>query len=118
MTTLYGITNCDTVKKARAWLENNGIEYTFWDYKKQGIDAVHLNKWCDLLGWEKVLNRAGMMWRKSPDEAKSKVVNQETAINFILTTPTAIKRPIVESNNHILIGFVEAVYREKLLKDY
>ena len=108
--TLFGISNCSTVIKARKWLEANGIEYIFWDYKKQGIDESHLEKWCGEFGWGKVLNRSGMMWRKASDEDKSKVVNQKAAIEFMLKVPTSIKRPIVEMGQSLLIGFDEDNY--------
>lgn len=110
MTTIYGIKNCTTVLKAVKWLENNNIEYTFWDYKKQGIDIKHLEKWCDEFGWEKVLNRSGMMWKKADENVKSKVIDQKSAIDFILTTPTSVKRPITDSKNGLLIGFNETEY--------
>lgn len=112
MTTIYGIKNCQTVQKALSWLEANNIQYTFWDYKKQGIDKTHLEVWCKELGWQKVLNRAGMMWRKASQESKNKVVDQETAIEFMIDTPTAIKRPVVESDNRLSIGFDEGEYEK------
>ena len=110
MITIYGIKNCQTVLKAINFFEDNKIEYTFWDYKKQGIDESHLEKWCSKFGWEKVLNRSGMMWRKASDEDKSKVVNQKAAIEFMLKVPTSIKRPIVEMGQSLLIGFDEDNY--------
>jgi arsenate reductase (glutaredoxin) len=113
MIILYGIINCSTVIKARKWLENNEIEYTFHDYKKQGIDIEHLQKWCEELGWEKVLNRSGMMWRKAGEAEKEKVIDQATAIDFMLQVPTSIKRPIVETDNGLLLGFVGEDYSTK-----
>jgi arsenate reductase (glutaredoxin) len=112
MTTIYGIKNCPTVQKALKLLDENQVEYTFWDYKKQGIDKAHLEVWCKELNWQKVLNRAGMMWRKASKENKNKVVDQESAIEFMLQVPTSIKRPILESDKKLLIGFVESEYRE------
>ncbi len=114
MLKVFGIINCSTVVKARKWLEQNSIEYTFWDYKKSGIDKEHLEEWCGVLGWEKVLNRAGMMWRKASDEDKTKVVDQNSAIAFMLRVPTSIKRPIVETENGLLLGFDPERYSEKL----
>jgi arsenate reductase (glutaredoxin) len=111
MTTIYGIKNCQTVQKALKFLVENKIEYTFWDYKKQGIDVEHLEKWCNELGWQKVLNRAGMMWRKADDETKAKVVDQDSAIEFMLSIPNSIKRPIIETDESLLIGFDEAEYK-------
>jgi Spx/MgsR family transcriptional regulator len=96
MITVYGITNCTTVIKARNWLEENKIEYNFHDYKKLGIDAQHLTKWIAKFGWDKVLNMQGQMWRKASDEEKTKVVDEKTAIEFMIKVPTSIKRPIVE----------------------
>ena len=109
---MYGITNCSTVKKARNKLESNKIDYEFWDYKKQGIDESHLIRWCESLGWQKVLNRSGMMWRKADEETKNKVVDQATAIEFMLSVPTSIKRPILEIGEKLLLGFDEEEYSE------
>ena len=114
MTTIYGIKNCQTVQKALKFLDENKAEYTFWDYKKQGIDKVHLEKWCKELTWQKVLNRAGMMWRKASEGDKNKVVDQNSAIEFMINVPTSIKRPVLESDKKLLIGFVEVEYQELL----
>jgi arsenate reductase (glutaredoxin) len=105
MTTIFGIKNCQSVQKAIKYLDDNKVQYTFRDYKKQGIDIGHLERWCQELGWQKVLNRSGMMWRKADDETKSKVMDQKTAIEFMLTVPTSIKRPILENESVLLIGF-------------
>jgi arsenate reductase (glutaredoxin) len=110
MTTIYGIKNCQTVQKALKFLDENNIEYIFWDYKKQGIDKAHLESWCNEIGWTKVLNRSGMMWRKAVDEDKNKVIDQESAIEFMLTVPTSIKRPIAETESGLLVGFDEKNY--------
>ncbi len=115
MITVYGITNCSTVIKARKWLELNLIEYEFWDYKKQGIDTDHLIKWCEELGWEKVLNRSGMMYRKASQEEKSKIIDQQSAIEFMLKVPTSIKRPIIETKKGLLLSFNELEYIDNLL---
>jgi arsenate reductase (glutaredoxin) len=112
MTTIYGIKNCQTVQKAIKFLDENNIEYTFHDYKKQGIDVEHLESWCSELGWQKVLNRSGMMWRKASENDKAKVVDQQSAIEFMLQTPTSIKRPILKTEKGLLIGFVDGQYRE------
>ena len=122
MITLYGITNCSTVVKARKWLEDNKIEYKFHDYKKLGIDKEHLEKWCGNIGWEKVLNRSGMMYRKASDEVKNKIINQLSAIEFMLTVPTSIKRPIVEiqvegDGELILLGFNVEEYKNAFLNN-
>jgi arsenate reductase (glutaredoxin) len=103
-TTLYGIPNCDTVKKARVWLDNQGIAYTFHDYKKAGADAAQLARWCDVLGWETVLNRAGTTYKKLPD-ADKEGLDQAKAISLMLAQPSMIKRPVVEHPGGLLIGF-------------
>lgn len=106
MLTVYGITNCSTVKKARNWLESNEINYNFHDYKKLGIDATHLQSWCDKFGWEQVLNRQGMMWRKALESDKNLVVDTKSAIEFMLKTPNSIKRPMVEKEGEVVLrGF-------------
>lgn len=116
MLTLYGITNCTTVIKARNWLEENKIDYNFHDYKKLGIDEKHLKIWCSKFGWDKVLNMQGQMWRKASDEEKAKVVDEKSAIEFMIKVPNSIKRPIVELNSgEILKGF-EVEEWKKILK--
>jgi arsenate reductase (glutaredoxin) len=102
--TLYGFPNCGTVKKARVWLEARGLGYVFHDYKKAGADAAKLAIWCDMLGWETVLNRAGTTYKKLPDADKTDV-NQAKAIALMLAQPSMIKRPIVELPGGLLIGF-------------
>jgi arsenate reductase len=116
MIKVYGITNCTTVQKARKWLEANQLEYEFHDYKKLGIDRENLQTWCQKFGWETVLNRKGMMWRKADEKNKNKVVDTDSAIEFMLEIPTSIKRPVIESNGKLLIGFDEAEYEEALLQ--
>jgi len=104
MTTLYGIPNCDTVKKARAWLADHGVAYDFHDYKKGGIDRAHLESWADALGWEKLLNRAGTTFRALPDADKADI-DHAKAIALMLTHPSTIKRPVVEHPGGYLVGF-------------
>jgi arsenate reductase (glutaredoxin) len=116
MTTIYGIKNCQTVQKALKFLDEYQIQYEFWDYKKQGVDIEHLEKWCRELGWQKVLNRSGMMWRKASEEDKNRVIDQDSAIEFMLQVPTSIKRPIVEIESELLIGFVESDYVDLFVK--
>jgi arsenate reductase (glutaredoxin) len=111
-TIIYGIKNCQAVQKALHWLDTSNIEYEFWDYKKQGIDKEHLEKWCKELDWTKVLNRSGMMWRKAEETTKSKVIDQESAIEFMLQVPTSIKRPIIEYGDQILLGYDEEKYTQ------
>ena len=102
--TLYGIPNCDTVKKARAGFDARGIAYAFHDYKKMGADEAKLRTWCDALGWETVLNRAGTTFRKLPDTDKAGL-DREKAISLMLAQPSMIKRPIVEHPGGLLAGF-------------
>ena len=94
--TLYGIKNCDTVKKARAWLDKHGVAYAFHDYKTAGIDAPRLQKWCKELGWETVLNRAGTTFRKLDDAAKANLTEAK-AITLMLAQPSMIKRPVLDT---------------------
>ena len=104
MTILYGIPNCDTVKKARGWLADRGVAYDFHDYKKSGIDRAHLETWADALGWEKLLNRAGTTFRKLPDADKTDI-DRTKAIELMLAHPSTIKRPVVEHAGKYLVGF-------------
>lgn len=101
---LYGIPNCDTVKKARTWLEERGMAYSFHDYKKAGAEPARLKSWCAALGWETVLNRAGTTFRKLPDSDKADM-DQSKAIALMESQPSMIKRPIVEHPGGLLIGF-------------
>jgi arsenate reductase (glutaredoxin) len=102
--TLYGIPNCDTVKKARVWLDGKGVAYAFHDYKKAGADAGKLDAWCADKGWETVLNRAGTTFKKLPDADKADLT-QAKAIALMLAQPSMIKRPVVEYPGGILAGF-------------
>jgi len=102
--TIYGIPNCDTVKKARVWLDGKGIAYAFHDYKKQGADAGKLADWVARAGWEKVLNRAGTTFRKLP-EADREGLDAGKAVAVMLANPSCIKRPIVEYPGGLLVGF-------------
>lgn len=102
--TVYGIPNCDTVKKARTWLDAKGIAYTFHDYKKQGADPAKLKAWVDAAGWEKVLNRAGTTFKKLPDADKDGL-DEAKAVKVMQANPSAIKRPVVEYPGGLLVGF-------------
>lgn len=102
--TLYGILNCDTVKKARTWLEGRGMAYDFHDYKKAGADAVQVAGWCDALGWETVLNRAGTTFKKLSDADKANL-DQAKAVALMVAQPSMIKRPIVVHPGGLLAGF-------------
>ena len=109
MITLYGIPNCDTIKKARCWLENNGTEYHFHNYKKDGIDSGTLQQWCNALGWETVLNRRGTTWRKLP-ETDRESISETTAIKLMQENPSLIKRPILDNGGQFTAGFSDANY--------
>ena len=102
--TVYGIPNCDTVKKARVWLEGQGLAYVFNDYKKLGVEAAKLRSWSVALGWEQVLNRAGTTFRKLADADKTGL-DEGRAIALMLDQPSMIKRPIVEHPGGVLVGF-------------
>ena len=105
--TLYGIPNCDTVTKARNWLDANGIGFVFHDYKKAGADPAKLKSWCGTKGWETVLNRAGTTFKKLPDDAKTGL-DEAKAIAQMLDQPSMIKRPVVEHDGGLLVGFKPA----------
>ena len=107
--TIYGITNCDTMKKARAWLDAHGVTYAFHDYKAAGIDEAALRRWVAKLGWETVLNRAGTTFRKLPDADKTGL-DGDKAVALMLAQPSMIKRPIVESGETLLAGFRPDAY--------
>ena len=111
MTTLYGIPNCDTMKKARKWLADNGVEYDFHDYKKLGVERKQLDAWIKAVGWETLLNRRGMMWRKVPDDVKASI-DEQSAIRLMLETPSIIKRPVLEAKGKVIVGFKPETYEE------
>jgi len=108
---LYGIPNCDTVKKTRRWLDDKGVEYEFHNYKKLGIDKGVLNKWCKDHGHEALINKRGTTWRRLDQPNKEKL-NQKEAITLMQANTSLIKRPIIEHGNTRLIGFDEAQYSE------
>ena len=107
--TLYGIKNCDTMKKARAWLDGHGIAYAFHDYKTQGIDRARVEAWSKELGWEMLLNRAGTTFRKLP-EAEKEYLTERKAIALMLAHPSAIKRPVLDLGNSYVAGFKPDLY--------
>jgi arsenate reductase len=107
--TLYGIKNCDTMKKARAWLDARGVAYEFHDYKARGIDRPRLERWCNDAGWEALLNRAGTTFRKLPDADKSNV-DRSAALRLMLAQPSMIKRPVLEADDRVVVGFLPQVY--------
>lgn len=101
---LYGIKNCDTVKKARKWLDNAGISHDFHDFKKDGLDSKLLARWEQAVGWEALLNRRGTTWRKLPDEVRDNI-SAQSAHNIMLDNPSIIKRPVVELGDAVSVGF-------------
>ncbi len=108
---IWGIKNCDTMKKALSWLDENGISYDFHDYKKQGVDKKTLQKALDEYGWEIVLNKRGTTWRKLSDKVKEGM-NDHNAIDIAIENPSIIKRPILIHENHMIIGFSTEKYAE------
>ena len=102
--TLFGIKNCDTMKKAMKWLDDNGVAYHFHDYKKEGVPEQRLRQWLDALGWETVINNRGTTWRKLDDVVKESM-NTEKSVNLAMENSSVIKRPILQSNDFILAGF-------------
>jgi transcriptional regulator, Spx/MgsR family len=103
--TIYGIKNCDTMKKAFTWLKDHGVDYEFHDYKISGIDRASLERWCAALGWETVLNRAGTTFRKLPEEDRTGLTEKK-AIALMLAQPSMIKRPVLDlGRGKLLIGF-------------
>lgn len=107
--TLYGIPNCDTVKRARDWLAASDVEYVFHDYKKQGVDRAALETWIDEHGWETILNRAGTTFRKLP-EADRADLDRDKAIALMLAQPSMIKRPVLDLGDRRLVGFKPEIY--------
>lgn len=101
---IYGIKNCDTMKKARAWLDKHGVEYNFHDYKTAGIDKDRLARWSKVAGWEVLLNRAGTTFRKLPDADKASLTEKK-AMALMLAQPSMIKRPVLEIGGKLLVGF-------------
>ena len=108
-TRLYGIPNCDTIKKARAWLESRRVEYEFHDYKKSGIERAQLESWIQTVGWEVLLNRAGTTFKKLPDGAKANLTEAK-AVKLMLEQPSMIKRPVLERGKTLLVGFSPEKY--------
>jgi arsenate reductase len=106
---IYGIKNCDTMKKARAWLDGRGVEYVFHDYKLGGIDRPRLQQWCAEAGWETLLNRSGTTFRKLSDSEKADL-NERKAIQLMLAQPSMIKRPVLELGKRLLVGFKPEEY--------
>ncbi len=111
-TTIYGIKNCDTMKKARTWLDGHGVAYDFHDYKISGIDKAHLVRWSKAVGWETLLNRAGTTFRKLDDAAKQGLTESK-AIALMFEQPSMIKRPVLEAGGKIMVGFKPENYAQQ-----
>jgi len=111
--TMYGIKNCDTIKKARTWLEDHAIAYDFHDYKAVGIDQKTLRAWVDRLGWEVLLNRAGTTFRKLPDAAREGL-DAAKAIGLMEAQPSMIKRPVLDVDGDPIVGFKAEAYQARL----
>ena len=111
--TIYGIKNCDTMKKARAWLDSHGVAYAFHDYKSEGIGKDKLKHWSDEVGWETLLNRAGTTFRKLPDDEKEGL-NEKKALVLMVAQPSMIKRPVLEMGGKLLVGFKPDIYAKEV----
>ena len=109
--TLYGIRNCDTMRKARQWLDAHGVDYQFHDYRKDGLDEEQLRAWVDELGWEALLNKRGLTWRKLPPAVRE-AIDEESAIQIMRENPAIIKRPLLDLGDRRVVGFDEARYAE------
>jgi arsenate reductase len=110
--TIYGIKNCDTMKKARTWLDDHGVAYAFHDYKAVGIDKASLERWAKEVGWEILLNRAGTTFRKLPDAQRENVTKRK-AIALMLEQPSMIKRPVLDVGGKLLVGFKPEAYAKQ-----
>jgi len=108
--TVYGIRNCDTMKKAFAWLDQHGVDYAFHDYKKAGVPAERLVAWAKVVGWEKLANTRGATWRKIPDSGKAGL-DEAKMLRLLQQYPSAIRRPVIECGRELLLGFDDGEYR-------
>lgn len=115
MMMLYGIKNCDTIKKARRYLEQAGVTFQFHDYRQDGLDAALLQKFAAELGWQQLLNTRGTTWRALSDDEKADLTEQK-ALRLMLAQPALIKRPILAAGPHYILGFSEASYQQFLTK--
>jgi Spx/MgsR family transcriptional regulator len=115
MVTMYGIPNCDTVKKARAWLADKGLDAVFWDFKKQGVPAAELANWAHALGWEPLVNRKGTTWRKLDAATQQAVVDATSAMQLMQSQPSVIKRPVVcWPDGSVSVGFDAGVWAQRI----
>ena len=110
--TVFGIANCDTVKKARAWLTDHGVSYVFHDFKKQGVPLDQLPRWIAAVGWEPLVNRKGTTWRKLDEDSRAAVLNETSASALMLAHPSVVKRPVVVwPNGEVSVGFDESKWQ-------
>ncbi len=112
---VYGIKNCNTVKKALHWLKEHNIDHQFHDYKKLGITAEKIREWQDTVSWELLINKRGTTWRKLSAEVQEQVTNAEAAKDVMIAQTSLIKRPIIETKDHLIVGFDENEYQSKLI---
>lgn len=111
MILLYGISNCDTIRKARKWLTERDIEYTFHDFRKDGLNPVQLRAWVDELGWEALINKRGTTWRKLPEQTRDNM-DETLALAVMEDQPAIIKRPVLYTGSQVVVGFSEDTYRQ------
>lgn len=114
-TVVYGIENCDQVRKARQWLREHGVTVRFHDLRRDGLGAALLQRWLTRLPWDALLNRRGLAWRKLEPAQRAAVVDQSSAIEVLLADPTLVKRPVVEFGERLLVGFSETAFRSTFL---
>ena len=111
MTTLYGISNCDSVRKARIWLSSHDVDYQFHDFRQDGLSLKQLKTWANAVGWERLLNRRSQTWRKLADKDKTNLT-EARALKLMQAEPTLIKRPVLEMNKRVHVGFTAADYQQ------
>ncbi|MCK5480553.1 MAG: ArsC family reductase [Gammaproteobacteria bacterium] len=109
MVTVFGIRNCDTIRKARRWLDGQGVEYSFHDVRSDGLSRTQLESWVKILGWENLLNRRGTSWRKLPQAVRDNI-NKRAAVKLMLEQPAMIKRPVLDLGNSMHLGFSEETW--------
>ena len=108
---VYGIPNCNTVKKAMDWLKNNNVDFEFHDFKKKGIDTETLKEWSEEIGWEKLVNKKGTTWKKLTPEEQAKVIDENSAFRLMQEKTSVIKRPVIKVEGKLLVGFEEQEYK-------
>lgn len=114
MIIMYGIKNCDTIKKAKKWLDAHNIDYSFHDFREDGLNPVQLRSWIAEVGWQTLLNKRSATWRQLPDETKTHI-DETIATAVMEDQPTIIKRPVLETDSGIIVGFSDKIYSEKFL---